>query len=575
MKNKYAIGVFYNCFFIKFLLYLIDSKFSFQKLINNIIYLGEENFRYNHFSLNSKGDMIINTTAFPGNNERRFFGLKKNGRSFFYNENNIETPYRTLFASGLENINQQKTEGESSFIILSKQNDSNLEEYLLSFSKEENYIELYDFDNNIIITKKSSEYFGKTIISNVCTFFKAESKINNKYNYYIAYIYFDNNSFKFYVQRNYFTSKNIDIKSEYHKDTGSSKSTLNKTIISCFETKSKKIVCFYRNEKNKKFNILTLNESFVNTSQSYTQFIEASDEYNLFFKAIHLKEEIGAFIYFINSNDKNPIFSLKICHHEGNVFYDYNNFGSVELNKKEFNSNGMLNDIIKIHDNKICYIGPSPNKESLNIVIFFIYNNDNNMMIRYYSYEMFNEYKLKFFNDLKAFLYNNYISLVFSYCLQNECENNEHKHFSSLIIFNYPNRTKDNNFDFTKYIYEYNKIDGFYFSLDDNISYEIENNIFGYIYKGIKILNYPNDTYLIYKTNEKIKKKNSYLVENKMVFLVFISNETYEGRNFTIEYAFVLTDPDYSKINDYISDKDTTYHNYKEEEYYQKSEYIG
>jgi hypothetical protein len=86
----------------------------------------------------------------------------------------------------------------------------------------------------------------------------------------------------------------------------------------------KKIVCFYKNEKNKKYNILTLNESFVNTSQSYTQFTEeASDEYDLFFKAIHLKGEIGAFIYFMNDDDKNPIFSLKICHHEDNKFYDY------------------------------------------------------------------------------------------------------------------------------------------------------------------------------------------------------------------------------------------------------------
>ena len=575
MKNKYVILVFCNHFFIIFLLFFISTKFTFQKLINNIIYLGGENFRYNHFSLNSKGDMIIDTTAFPGNNERKFFGLKKNGRPFFYNENNMETPYLSLFVSGLENTNQQKTEGESSFIIISKKNDSNLEEYLLSFSKEDNYIELYDFDNNLIIAKKTSKYFGKTIVSNVCTFFKAESRIDNKYNYYIGYIYLDKNNFKFYVQRNYFTSKNINITSEYHKDTGSSKSTLNKTISSCFETESKKIVCFYQNEKNKKYNILTLNESFVNTSQSYTQLAEASDEYNLFFKAIHLKEEIGAFIYFINSDDRNPSFSLKICHHEDNIFYDYNDFGNIALNKMEFISNAMLNDIIKINDMKICYIGPSPNKESLNIVIFFIYNNDNNMMIRYYSYEMFNEYKFKFFNDLKAFLYNNYISLAFSYCLQSECENNEHQHFSSLIIFNYPNSTTDNNFDLTKYIYEHNKIEDFYFSLEDNISYEIENNIFGYIYKGIKILNYPNDTYLIYKTNEKIIEKNSFLVENQMVSLIFSSNETYEGKNYTIEYAFVLTDPDYSKINDYTSDLDRTYYSSNEEAYYEKYEYIG
>jgi hypothetical protein len=318
MKNKYVIGAINNFVFIEFVVFLFEAKFSFQNIINNIIYLGGENFRYNHFSLNSKGDMIIDTTAFPGNNERRFFGLKKNGRPYFYDENNIETPYRSLFVSGLENTNQQKVEGESSFIIISNKNNSVIEEYLLSFSKEDNYVELYDFENNQIITKKSNEYFGKNIVSNICSFFKAESRIDDKYNYYIGYIYNDNNNFKFYIQRNYFTSKNITI--DYHKDTGSSKTTINKTIASCFETKSYKIVCFYYN--NYRYTISAINESFVNTSHSYTQFLDPSSKYDLFFKAIHLKGEIGAFIYFMNDDDKNPIFSLKICNHEDNKFYD-------------------------------------------------------------------------------------------------------------------------------------------------------------------------------------------------------------------------------------------------------------
>ena len=60
-----------------------------------------------------------------------------------------------------------------------------------------------------------------------------------------------------------------------------------------------------------------------------------------------------------------------------------------------------------------------------------------------------------------------------------------------------------------------------------------------------------------------------------MVSLAFSSNESYEGKNYTIEYAFVLTDPDYSKINEYTSDLDKTYYSSNEETYYQKSEYIG
>ena len=572
MKNKYVIGAINNFVFFEFVVFLIEAKFSFQNIINNIIHLGGENFRYNHFSLNSKGDMIIDTSAFPGNKERRFFGLKKNGRPYFYDENNIETPYRSLFVSGLENTNQQKIEGESSFIIISKSNNSVIEEYLLSFSKEDNYVELYDFENNQIITEKSNEFFDKIIVSNICSFFKAESRIGGNYNYYFGFIYNDNNNFKFYIQRNYFSSKNISI--DNHKDTGSSKTTLNKTIASCFETKSNKIVCFYLN--NNRYTILAINESFINTSHNYTQIIVSpSKSYDHFFKAIHFKKEVGVFIYYSNDNDKKPYLSIKYCKNEDNMFYNYNNFGSVCIGKKEFNPNAMLNDIIKINDYKICFIAPSFNKESLIIVTFFLYNNDKNMAIRYYSYEMLNEYKIKFFNDLRAFLFNNFISLAFSHCPEVQCENNEDKHYSSLIIFNYPNSTSDKSIDLIHYLYLNNKIDNFNFSLDENISYDIENNIFGYVYEGIKILDYPENTSLIYKESENIIERNSILNESQIETLIFPSNETYEGKNYTIEYAYVLTDPDYSEVNNYSSKYDDAYGDSNEEEFYKKYEYIG
>ena len=83
MIKKNGFTFFYYNLIIKLFILFIKSKFSFPQVINNIIPLGGENFRYNHFSINSKGDMIIDTTASPGNNERRFFGIKRNGRPFF------------------------------------------------------------------------------------------------------------------------------------------------------------------------------------------------------------------------------------------------------------------------------------------------------------------------------------------------------------------------------------------------------------------------------------------------------------------------------------------------------------
>ena len=573
MKNKYAYLFSYNYLFFHFLILLFKFKFSFSQIIN-IIQLGGENFRYNHFSLNSKGDMIIDTTANPGSNERRFFGLKKNGRGYFFDENNIETPYRSLFAENLENENQQKLEGESNFIILSNQNFNEIKEYLISFSKLDNYMELYNFDTNEISTEKTSIIFGNNITSNVSTFFKSESKIDNKTNYYIAYIHEVNNEYKFYFLRCYFTSTNLKNKG-YHRDTGNRKSTINKAITSCFETEQKKIACFYQ-KNNLKYTIVTIDEDFNNTSQNYTTIATASEDINTFFKAIHFKKEIGAFIYYINITDIYPIFSLKYCSEEDNIFYNYKNYEEIIVNKMSFNSNAMMNDIIKVEDNKICFISISSDKNSLIIVIFNTYNEDNYMSIRYYSNDMYNLYRNKFFNDLRIFNFNGFISAAYSYCPQLKCNDNEDLHYSSLIIFSYPNITTDQNANLLEYIYTTNnKFEDYNFILDEHLNCYIENNIFGHSCKGIKILNYPENTILKYKKDNNIVEKNSFLVEKEILFLFFEESEEYKGMNYTIEYAYVGIDPEYSKINTYISEIDNSYGNEFEQNYYEKKEYIG
>ena len=573
MKNKYIGILSFNNFFFHLLILLLKFNFSFPQIINNIIKLGGKNFRYNHFSLNSKGDMIIDTTANPGNNERRFFGLKKNGRAYFYDENNKETPYRSLFANNLENEKQQKLEGESKFIIISNHNLTEIKEYLLSFSKLDNYMELYDFDSNEIIAVKTSQIFKHNIVSDINTFIKSESKIDNVRNYYIGYIYEDNNEYSFYILRCYFTSTNLQNQG-YHRDTGSRKSTINKAISSCFETEALKLACFYQ-KNDKKYAIVTISESFDITS-IITTILIASEDINTFFKAIHFKKEIGVFIYYESISDTYPKVSLKYCKDTDYKFYNYKNYGEISLNKMSFNSYAMMNDIIKLDDNKICFISISTDKNSLILVIFNFYNEDNYMKIRYYTYEMYSNYKIKFFNDLRIFSFNGFISVAFSHCPQSKCSDYDDLHYSSLIIFNYPNITTDQNVNLLEYIYiTNNKFEDFNFILDENLNCKIENNIFGYSCKGIKILNYPENTTLKYKKNNKIVEKNSFLIEKEDLFLFFEEREEYKGMNYTIEYAFVVIEPEYSIINTYTSDIDDSYGNSLEKNFYMKKEYIG
>jgi hypothetical protein len=309
---------------------------------------------------------------------------------------------------------------------------------------------------------------------------------------------------------------------------------------------------------------------------TYVEDIIPSEDYNTFFKSIHFKKEIGIFIYFLADDENYPIITIKSCNEETNLFEDYKHYSRIYINKTTFNSNAMLNDIIKLNDNNICYISCSKDKNYLIIVTLFFYDNDEHMTIRYYRYEMFGTYHIKFYKEIRGFYFNEYISIAFSHCSNNQCSEDTDQHKSSLIIFNYPNSPKDQSVDLIEYIYSTNnQIETFTFKLNQEISCHIDNNIFNYQCKGIKLISYPQDIKLLYKHNEQIIEKNSFLEMDKNLKVIFLNNDTYKGMNYTIEYAFVLQQPQFSDINNYIYMKDDAFASFSEQSYYFQKEYIG
>ena len=73
----------------------------------------------------------------------------------------------------------------------------------------------------------------------------------------------------------------------------------------------------------------------------------------IFFKGIHLKEEIGFFIYFIKDTDNYPYISIKQCN-DKNKMKDYNNFDNILVSISSFNTNYFLNDVIKLNNYQVC-----------------------------------------------------------------------------------------------------------------------------------------------------------------------------------------------------------------------------
>ena len=551
MKNKInGIRLFFQLFF-----FILGFIVTLGQLINNIIELGGLNFRYNRFSLNLKGDMIIDTSAYPGNNERRFFGLKKNGRPYFKDENNNETPFYSFFVEGLQNEDQQKVEAESHFIQITNQN-SNLhgKEYLLSISRLDSYIELYDFENKNMSFIQTNDYFNVSIYSEVGTFIKANSyQSNENFDYIISFIHKEDKKYYFYIIRCAFLSN--DISKSYKKLYAKEDIVPNRRMCSCFQTVSQKIVCLYQYKDLRYFIMVfdEINNRQFNTTLDTGENILTTDK-QIFIKGIHLKDEIGVFIYYKSTNYTNPLLSIKYVNSTLGMS-NYKQYGLINIEKSDFIGINSLNDIIKLNDTKFCFVSPTNNREDLNIVIFNLYNDDSILLINYYIINFFSTYTIKFYKDLRIFSYNDFISLAFSYCNESQCSKSQDAHFSSLIIFNYPNST-DENIDLIQYLYiENEKIENFIFNLEKNISYTIENNIFGYQYAGIKILNYPDNIILTYEDNSNSILKNSILERNKNLKITFESNTFYLKMNYTIEYAVVIysqiTTPNYVQIVNY------------------------
>ena len=529
MKNNHKINYIFKALF-----FLNIIKLIVPQPLNRIIRIGEKDFRYSRISFNSKGDMIIDISSKSNTKERRFFGLKKNGNSYFEDQNN--SSYFSLFIDRKEDRNgiHGRYRGESIFIKLGSNNiEKNGNEYLLGVTKYgNNYTELYFFNENIILFDLTSSIFGN-ITSNVFSIYKLPEDPNSNFHYIFSYIEDYSN---FVIQTTYF---NESAERYYDYSYRKTFECSNKKIVTCFYTVKFKYVCFYNN-KNNYLTIIAFDKDFTIRNESSgveSQIIQTHDDESLFFKGIHLKEEIGAFIYFESSHTQNPTLILKQFD-EG--IKNYSSFGDIQVNKTNLVYNVNLNDIIKLNEFRICYVSTTNDKDKIKIIIFNLYDNDSQIAILYYSINIKKYNNISLYKELRLALYNNFIALTFShYIYENNATNKEF--YSSLVIFNYPNST-DNSLDLIEQLIITNKKIENDFCFNFKGKMEIENNIFDYEYKGTQIINFPDNIYL--KINGKNVDRNYILGDKDCLTLSFPSNYSYlEAANYTIEYAYVLKEP--------------------------------
>ena len=261
---------------------------------------------------------------------------------------------------------------------------NNGKEYLVSIgSGSTAYTELYDFDNEIIYQKSNSDLLENQNDNIRGTSFTYKSSSGD---YYSIFGHYFQSSGYFYLLKYKFTDININNNTPtkiyfYNMDIVGQK-------LSCYVSDSNKIICFYTYKYNNNYEygyIKIFSESLSMIGGTRIEYVYTENE--AFLKCIYFKDEIGIFVYYYyyneNGNTINPqnpkiLFKGYTCSAFTSInscnIKDYSdNFKVTVLDQKIFNMNILLNDIIKISDNRVCFISTSYDRDELYIVLLDIF----------------------------------------------------------------------------------------------------------------------------------------------------------------------------------------------------------
>ena len=326
-------------------------------------------------------------------------------------------------------------------------------------------------------------------------------------------------------------------------------------VASCYKTVKNYIFCLIMLKDASSTNLYAYAfdsnlTQIYNTNFGY--FVVATDYlyYPYFIKCLHLKEEIGVFSFYRASEHMIPNPILLFKEFRDNILVDY--ISEIRLDKKEFNYNSVFNDLIRLNDKKLCYISNSENKAEMYIVLLNIYGTNNlKLAIRYYTINIFSQYTFKFYKNLRANPYNNYISFAFSYCRNSICKSENNEHYPGFMIFSYANGT-DHSEDLIKIMYlENKKIDNYLINLEKQV--KIENNIFGLIsdeheFKIKQHINCALIDFVSSQTPTKTINSGEYLNFGEYLIAKSIPIQKLKC---SINYFYYITEPEYLEYNNY------------------------
>ena len=565
----------------------ISNELIKTQWLNKINQIGIKHNWYMGYDFSTKGDLIILSIKYEGSVvelNRYFYGIKSNGRPFFYEKNSN----KFINEISLISATQYKM-FEIEFIKINLiSNDVN--DYYLSTSVSNCSIDIINFNENKISGVPQNLLFNEAkVISLRNSIFELK---NAPKTYIFCFIGEYNSNYYLSLQKFQFF-KNILSEADSFKKIGNSlyneqfKVNITK-IISCLEiTKYSLIQCFYLNITNYIYiGLFDENDLNYKYSEKVDETLINEFEWNLdnnniihgyegYFKNILLKKEISILSYIIpNENIFQLYIKIKevIYNEKQNKYFfeDYLvRYKTIKLNSQKINIHKnyyYINDIIKINNTKFAIIISDRNTKTVFIIICELYKNVN-LFIKYYYIDII-LYNFSIYNFLKSIVYNKFLGLTYTI----QIGNNGDLRFVYFSLFSYINGTDSlnnnlNNMDNKLILNEY---------ISEN---NVENNIFGVTLVGIKILKLPSskDTgvYYISQINNELVFENDILSKNDVISFIFDYENLHISDNiYTIEFAGIVQTQNYSediKFSIYYE----FYGNESFENFHEQNIYIG
>lgn len=521
---------------------IISNQLQRNQWINNFHIFGQRYLSHVCPISNTEGDLFLMAQSLSfGDSDKYIYAFSSNGDGLFYDNIN---KYHYSFSI-------IKFEGRT-YPEIFRYVENNNKGYLLSTTFE-SQMYLIDYINKNYTEFRVDLYahYSDTVFKLANyeeeTYFTDFIYCDKKYNYQECWI--NLRIFKFNL-----------LKLETILDSPYKINVSVKNKLQCFQTIKNYILCLYTteeiNDNIKIYNHIGTIFNSQNLNIEYNETFENNfDVDNSFDYTLQLKDDVFV-IGYSTPNDRNKIKLMlkKLIIEDNNCYFD-NYISSLDFiyineDNKYIIRNGTSkrNSMVKISENKFSILLNGYTDETLYsygnrqliILICTIYNEEKNINIRYYSIN-FVLYGRKLIDDLRGYTLNDYFGVLL------ETDMNDYNQ-AVFMTFGYVNST----YDETKIdeILKLNNTESV-IHISDYIM-EIENNLFGYEFLGVQIIDIPSEEdagYFIDNiTNSKIEK-NDVIALNST--LRFILSDNYKPNNYSINFVGIVKEPNYETLNRY------------------------